>query len=138
MKSSTVVPALLVAMLSSLLALGPAVAAPTPPAVTTADVNLRAGPGTQYPVVTTIPYGAGVVVAGCVSGFAWCDVIWGGERGWVAAAYLQVVYRGAPVVLTARSAPPIGINVVVFDHAYWSRYYVGRPWYRNWHVYVVR
>ncbi len=126
------------AMLLSLVVSGPAAAASAPPAVTAADVNLRAGPGTNYPVVATIPYGAAVLVDGCLSDFAWCDVIWGGARGWAAAAYLQVMYRGAPVVLTARVASPIGINVVAFDRTYWARHYANRPWYRSWHVYVPR
>jgi uncharacterized protein YraI len=118
------------------LAGAPAAAAPL--AMTTADVNLRAGPGTEYPIVTTIPYGAPVSIEGCTSSFTWCDVGWDDARGWVASAYLQVIYRDAPVVLGARVASHIGINIVVFDRAYWTRHYAGRPWYRNWRVHVAR
>lgn len=109
-----------------------------PVAVATADVNLRAGPGTQYPPVSVIPYGHSVSLFGCTSGFTWCDISWGSARGWVAAAYLQVIYRGAPVVIDARVAPRVGVNVVVFDRDYWARHYVGRSWYRDWNVYVTR
>jgi uncharacterized protein YraI len=126
-----------VAMLVPLLAGGEASAA-QPVAVATADVNLRAGPGTQYPAVAIIPYGDSVSLFGCTSAFTWCDIAWGNARGWVAAAYLQVIYRGAPVVVDAGIAPRIGVNVVVFNRDYWARHYVGRPWSRDWNVYVTR
>lgn len=126
-----------VAMLVPLLVGGEALAA-QPVAVAIADVNLRAGPGTQYPAVAMIPYGDSVSLFGCMSGFTWCDVAWGNARGWVATAYLQVIYRGAPVAIDAGVAARIGVNVVVFDRAYWTRHHVGRPWYRDWSVYVTR
>jgi uncharacterized protein YraI len=125
------------AMLLSISAAGPAAAA-VQVAVTTADLNLRAGPGTQYPVVETIPYGAGISVFGCVSGYSWCDIAWGANRGWVAAAYLQVIYRGAPVVIGPIIAPRIGVTVVNFDHEYWVRHYRSRSWYREWTIYRSR
>lgn len=117
---------------------GGAVFAAQPVAVATADVNMRAGPGTQYPTVAVIPYGDSVFVFGCTSGTTWCDIAWGNARGWVAATYLQVIYRGAPVVMNAGVAPRIGVDVVVFNSGYWARHYVGRPWYRDWNVYVTR
>lgn len=125
------------AALLPLLAAGEALAA-QPVAVTTADVNLRAGPATQYPAVAIIPYGDSVSLFGCTSGFSWCDIAWGNARGWAAAAYLQVVYRGTPVAIEAGVAPRLGIDVVVFDRDYWARHYVGRPWYRDWNVYAKR
>jgi len=42
------------------------------PASTTADLNLRTGPGTQYRVIGSMPRGARVDVAGCSRG--WCEV----------------------------------------------------------------
>ena len=111
------------------------VQAATPVAMTTADLNLRAGPGVRFPVVATIPDGANVRIYGCIDAYSWCDVGWGGDRGWVAGAYLQVVYLGRPVVVTAVVAPRIGIHVIVFDHGYWVRHYATRPWYRSWRVY---
>lgn len=125
------------AALVPLLVGGEALAA-QPVAVATADVNLRAGPDTQYPAITTIPYGSSVSLFGCTSGFTWCDIAWGNARGWVAAAYLLVIYRNTPVVVDAVVAPRIGVNVVVFNRGYWARHYVGRPWYRDWNVYVTR
>ncbi|MBB5753538.1 SH3 domain-containing protein [Prosthecomicrobium pneumaticum] len=101
-------------------------------AVAVTDVNLRAGPSVGYPVVTTLPAGARVTAYGCVRGATWCDVGFAGWRGWVAAAYLEVLYRGRPVVLGPAVAPAVGIVTVDFSRAYWDRYYVGRPWYGDW------
>lgn len=125
------------AVLFTLGLAAPALAAETL-AVSTVNLNMRAGPGTQYPVVAVVPPGARIDVHGCVSGYSWCDVNFGVSRGWVAAAYLEFHYLGKPVVLTPVVAPRIGVNVVVFNRAYWNRYYVDRPFYRHWNVYVVR
>lgn len=98
-------------------------------AVATGNVNLRAGPSTAYPVVTTVPAGAGIVTHGCLAGYTWCDIGFAGYRGWVSARYIQIVYQGAPVVLSPVVAPRIGIVVVGFNQAYWNTYYAAYPWY---------
>jgi hypothetical protein len=85
--------------------------------VTTGNLNMRAGPDTTYPVVTTIPAGAPVQVFGCVNGRSWCDALWVGQRGWVSSAWLDAtVWRTAPIVRWNKAA-------------YWNQYYVGRPWF---------
>ena len=50
------------------------------------ELNLRAGPGTDYGVVAVMPAGAEVDVRDC-SG-AWCRVAWGRAEGYVHADYL--------------------------------------------------
>jgi hypothetical protein len=65
------------------------------PAVTQSAVNMRSGPGTQYPVVATLPGGATVDVGSC-SG-SWCTVNWNGRDGYVSAGYLQIA--GGPGVV---------------------------------------
>lgn len=72
-----------------------ATASPAASAVTTATVNLRAGPGSGYAVIVAVPASQPVVVSGCVAGRAWCDAAWGGYRGWVSSAYIR--YAGAYV-----------------------------------------
>jgi uncharacterized protein YraI len=104
-------------------------------AVSTANVNLRAGPATGYPVVTVVPHGSRIVTHGCVADYAWCDVAYGPYRGWVSASYIQVVYNGGPVILSAAVAPAIGVTVVTYDRVYWDTYYVAQPWYRSWTAY---
>ena len=105
-------------------------------AATTTPLNMRAGPGLGYPVVSALPAGAPVTIFGCVRDGTWCDTAWGPQRGWVAGAYLTAVYRGAPVVV-GRYWPRLGYPVVVYNqNVYWDRYYVGRPWYARRHVFI--
>ena len=84
--------ALLAAASALLLSAGAASAAP---AVVEASVNLRAGPGTQYPVVGAIPGGATVDVAGCTE--SWCRVNFAGETGFANRRYLALASAAAPV-----------------------------------------
>lgn len=101
-------------------------------AVATGNVNLRAGPSTAYPVVTTVPAGAGIVTHGCLADYSWCDIGFAGLRGWVSARYIQIVYNGAPVVLSPVVAPRVGIVVVGFNQTYWHAHYAAYPWYGTW------
>jgi len=128
-----VLPLFLSAVTAGFFALMPAAADAANPAEIIAPVNLRAGPSVGYPVVAGLPGRAAVTVYGCTANVAWCDVSWGRERGWVAANYVQIMYRGAPVIVTPAVAPVIG--VVAFNQAYWHSYYVGRPWYGQWNTY---
>jgi uncharacterized protein YraI len=72
------------------------------PGVATGNVNMRSGPGTQYPVITTIPAGAPLEVFGCQS---WCQVGYAGTQGYVSGNYVsgavaqpRAYYRPAPRV----------------------------------------
>ena len=56
------------------------------PAVVESDLNLRAGPGVEFPVVAAMPGGATVNVMGCQA--SWCQVAFGGTTGWASQAYL--------------------------------------------------
>ena len=97
------------------------------PGYVTGNVNLRAGPGTEYPVVTTLIAGEGVNIQGCLSGYSWCDVIWRGNHGWVSSNYLQASYQSRRVRLV--EAPP---PVVSFSFGpYWDNHYRGRGFYRD-------
>ncbi|WP_246669709.1 SH3 domain-containing protein [Agrobacterium sp. B1(2019)] len=136
MKCVNFLAAAMVAGLSVLLsAMAPTSAAAATSAVAVTNVNMRAGPSTRYPVVITLPARAALTVYGCTANTSWCDVSWGRDRGWVAANYVQVFYRGSTVVVTPTVAPAIGLTVVAFNQAYWNTYYVGRPWYGEWNVY---
>jgi uncharacterized protein YraI len=95
----------------------------------TGNVNLRAGPDAQYPLILTIPAGSAVSVQGCTAGWEWCDVIVPGNRGWVDGYYIQYQYQNQPVALPAYGAQ-IGVPIVSFVIAtYWSNYYRNRPFY---------
>jgi uncharacterized protein YraI len=100
-------------------------------AVITTDLNMRAGPSSRFPVITTLPADVRVDIYGCVDGYEWCDVSWRGNRGWIFADYLSYRYEGrfVPVV---DYGPRIGIDIVGFSvDSYWGSHYRDRPWYDN-------
>ncbi len=98
-------------------------------AVTNQPVNLMAGPGDDYPVVTGLGPNQQVEVMGCVDTYEWCDVALDDLRGWVDGNALTYFYEGNYVPVESYGAV-IGLPVVVFSiDTYWDRYYHGRPWY---------
>lgn len=100
-------------------------------AFTTTTVNMRSGPDTAYPPVGVLPPSQPVEVLGCIDGWVWCDVVWGGYRGWIAGAYLQAA-DGAYRTEFVPSAPRLGVPIVHFRFGdYWDRHYRGRPFYRH-------
>ena len=97
----------------------------------TGNVNLRAGPDVEYPLIATIPAGTRIAVQGCVQGWEWCDVIAYGNRGWVAGNFIQYDYQDQRVLLPTYGAR-IGIPIVSFViGSYWDSYYRNRPFYRQ-------
>jgi len=99
------------------------------PAVTIKSTNLRAGPDRDYPVVTRLPQGYQVSVQGCLSDYTWCDVVFGGNRGWVYAGELGYSYQSRRVPIVDYG-PRIGLPIISFSLGnYWDHYYRGRPWY---------
>ncbi|HEY8682575.1 MAG TPA: SH3 domain-containing protein [Rhodanobacter sp.] len=97
----------------------------------TGNVNMRAGPDVQYPLIDQIPAGSEVSIQGCTSGWEWCDVIASGNRGWVAGNFIQYEYQNQRVLLPSYGVQ-IGIPIVSFViGTYWNNYYRSRPFYRQ-------
>jgi uncharacterized protein YraI len=97
----------------------------------TIDLNMRAGPGTRYPIITTIPEGRNVEVYGCLSDYDWCDVAWRGNRGWVFTDYLEYYYRNQPRPVM-EWGPRIGLPIITFSFGdYARRHYREMPWYAD-------
>ena len=94
-------------------------------------VNMRAGPNAEFPLVASIQAGAPVYINGCISGYSWCDVSAGPDRGWVYADYLSYPYQNQPVTVISGGAA-IGLPIISFAVGnYWDSYYRARPWYGN-------
>jgi uncharacterized protein YraI len=108
-------------------------------AFTLRDVEVYTGPGSEYPPVTTLPPNASVDVAGCLSDWSWCDVIFADSRGWVYAGDLGYPYENRRVAII-EIGPRIHVfPVVAFSlPAYWDAHYRSRPWYRERDVWVNR
>jgi uncharacterized protein YraI len=96
----------------------------------TTTVRLRAGPSTEYPVVTLLTPGTVVTGFGCEQDYGWCDVQAGADRGWVDGVFLQTRSPSGSPVIIASSGVTLGIPLVSFSFGtYWDDYYRGRPWY---------
>ncbi len=100
-------------------------------AYTTDYVNLRAGPGYDYPIVIAVPANTGLQSYGCLGDWSWCDVSWGPYRGWMSGEFIAYVYNNQWVPLYDYG-PRFGLPIIVFDFGlYWDRYYRNWPFYRD-------
>jgi len=125
-------------LLSSFVAVAASIGAVTAPSAGFAaspngypvtNVNLRAGPGTDYPVIVTVPARAPISILGCLADYAWCDTIFEGSRGWMRSIYLSGYYQGYYYSLRDY-APRLGYRTVSFDiNGYWNSNYRDRPFY---------
>jgi hypothetical protein len=121
--------------------------APTKSAYVISRLNLRQGPGVENPIVTVIPGGSAVRVAGCDNG--WCSVEWHAQSGYAIATGLEIgrvrhvgeygpppalhgepVYGSGPVYY----GPPPGYYYGPPAYYYGPGYYYWGPrWgYRHW------
>ena len=78
----------------------------------TGHLNVRSGPGFQYPVVAQMPANARFPVTGCIQDYSWCSVVVGSVTGWASAPYLVTDAGGKPTNLQVSGAQ-LGIPIVV-------------------------
>src|SRR5690606_8080645 len=79
----------------------------------TTDLNVRAGPGPEYPVIGSIPIDGEAMLHGCIEGSRWCQVTAGSLEGWAYSDYLIADNSGVEVVLTERP-PAMDVPVVTY------------------------
>ena len=131
----------LIGLVAGLTMLG-TVAAQAAPGYSTANVNIRTGPDTEFPSLGVIPEGDDVDIKGCLRDESWCEVSWDGDRGWVFSEYLAFDRGGRYVALPDVGPAAFSIPLVTFIASdYWERHYVGRPWYKErtrWYAHKVR
>lgn len=74
----------------------------------TTDLNVRGGPGPQYPVIGMIAAGAPADLGGCLDNSKWCQVSTANGPGWVYSDYLSLDMNGtASVVTESRGSVPV-------------------------------
>ncbi|AZO40283.1 DUF1236 domain-containing protein [Mesorhizobium sp. M7D.F.Ca.US.005.01.1.1] len=66
------------------------------------DLNVRAGPGPQYPVIGVLAAGQSATLNGCIENSKWCTIAEAGGQGWVYSDYVTADFGGSRVVLTQR------------------------------------
>lgn len=96
---------------AAVLALSTGMAAAVPATVETA-ANVRTGPGTGNPVITTLPAGTVVDAGPCTS---WCQISFDGGEGYIARSLLAL--GGSPPAVAVAPAP------------YYDDYYYDDPFY---------
>jgi len=79
-------------------------------ATASTNVNVRSGPGSNYPVVGTLGAGESVGITGCINRGNWCRVSMGGGEGWVSSRFLGGGMQGAPVIAYEGGAGTTVIN----------------------------
>jgi uncharacterized protein YraI len=95
---------------TALIAMSGAAMAATAVTATT-DLNVRAGPGPEHPVIGMIGAGEAATLEGCLEGSKWCTVATSAGAGWVYSDYLTSEFGGQAVVLTDRPADS-GVQIV--------------------------
>lgn len=95
------------------------------------ELKVRAGPHSDYPVVSRIADNRLLDIRGCTDGWKWCEVSTRGVRGWVPADQLRVVYQDRRVQLK-NYGERLNVPVVGFERKdYWRQNYRDRDFYRN-------
>lgn len=86
---------------------------------TTANLNMRTGPGTGYAILLVIPKGSEVSVISTADG--WSKIIYNGKSGYVSSAYLTAAGAVSPAgsyvyttisSLNLRSGPGTGYSII--------------------------
>jgi uncharacterized protein YraI len=75
----------------------------------TAHLNVRTGPGTQYPIAGMMEYNVPANITGCINDYSWCAVTVAGVNGWVSSEYLVLNKGGEIMQITG---PDSGLPVV--------------------------
>lgn len=119
---------MLTAVVATLGMGGAALAQQTTMATASTDLNLRAGPGVQYPITGVTAGGSEVSVLGCLETSNWCEVSSPAGNGWSFGDYLTVSLNDAIVPLypnytqvgVVAVAPPV-IEEPVTEYTYLGR-----------------
>lgn len=97
---------------TAILITGAAMAQSMVTAVT--DLNIRSGPGPEYPVVGAIGADSSAQLDGCLDASKWCQVSYNGVQGWAYSDYLVGDNAGVEVVVTDRPAE-MSVPVVTYE-----------------------
>jgi uncharacterized protein YraI len=78
------------------------------------DLNIRSGPGPEYPVIGVIQAQEPVTMIGCIEGSLWCQITYKGKEGWAYAQYLATQSAGNRVIISERR-PDVVVPTVTYQ-----------------------
>ncbi len=79
--------------------------------IANADLNVRSGPGDEYPVVDRIALDSELLLLGCMEASEWCEVSYGDGEGWVSSDYLLAAAEEADMPVVIYEGPADGTMV---------------------------
>lgn len=80
----------------------------------TTDLNVRTGPGPDYPVASVIGNNQSATLDGCIENSKWCQVTVNGTTGWAYSEYLVADHSGQATVVY-QNYQTIGVPAVTYD-----------------------
>lgn len=75
-------------------------------ATVTTSLNIRTGPGPEYPVIGAIPDKGQATVTGCIAGSLWCQVTYNGKQGWAYSQYMSAS-AGGQTMIVSQTVPAV-------------------------------
>jgi hypothetical protein len=76
-------------------------------------LNIRSGPGPEYPVTGAIPTNGQAAILGCIEGSLWCQISYNGATGWAYSQYMTGAnVRALPPVAYTAPATTTGTTIV--------------------------
>ena len=78
------------------------------------DLNIRSGPGPEYPVIGLIKAQEPVTMIGCIEGSLWCQITHRGRDGWAYSQYLATQSAGNRVIISERR-PDVVVPTVTYS-----------------------
>lgn len=99
---------ILIAALTAVAALTQPASAATVASATT-PLNIRSGPGPEYPVTGAIPTNGQATILGCIEGSLWCQITYNGTQGWAYSQYMTAMISGRSLAVSEgiRELPPV-------------------------------
>jgi uncharacterized protein YraI len=94
---------------------------------TNTATNLRAGPGTEFSVITTMQAGSLLRILGCTAGYLWCGVNFAGIEGFAAGRFLTIVSGQHSGQIVTGIGVGLALSIPLWRRDYWRPKYFYRP-----------
>lgn len=107
---------LLTAVAACAMLAAPGLALAQQAVIANADLNVRSGPGDEYPVIDQVALDSELRLLGCMESSEWCQVSYGAAEGWVPSDLLVARSDGVEVLIRERPSE-MGVPVVIYEGA---------------------